>query len=147
MVVPRDSKIEKIAELQGRHLNLYAHYRACLAQVWLDNLLVGERLPPTARFFNQITSTSKLAQVVLPVFFRQCDACLVTRSGFDIMCELNPQISKQLKIITNSPAVVAGVFCFRADVPAAIKGPVHRRPARTASAPCWSTGAHDFPSG
>jgi phosphonate transport system substrate-binding protein len=52
------------------------------------------------------------------------------------MCELNPQISKQLKIITNSPAIVPAVFCFRADVPGEIKEPyieglreLHQHPA------------------
>jgi phosphonate transport system substrate-binding protein len=136
LVVHRDSNLETLSALRGRRLNLYAHYRACLAQEWLDNLLVGERLPPTALFFSQITSTSKLAQVVLPVFFRQCDACLVTRSGFEIMCELNPQLNKQLKVIATSPAIVPAVFCFRADVSGEIKEPyvaalreLHQHPA------------------
>jgi len=123
VVVSRNGKIESLADLQGRHLNVYAHYRACLAQIWLDNLLAGQGLPPTAQFFSQIAATSKLAQVVLPVFFGQCDACLVTRSGFEIMCEMNPQLSKQLKVIAKSPGVVSAVFCFRADVPDEIKGP------------------------
>jgi phosphonate transport system substrate-binding protein len=93
-----------------------------LAQVWLDNLLVGQRLPPTAQFVRQINPASKLVQVVLPVFFGQCDACLATRSGFEIMCELNPQLNKQLKIIAQSPGIVPAIFCFRADVPDEIKG-------------------------
>ena len=43
------------------------------------------------------------------------DACVVARTGFETMCEINPQIGKQLKVIASSPEVVPAVFCFRAD--------------------------------
>jgi hypothetical protein len=59
--------------------------------------------------------------VVLPVFFRQSDACVVTRSGFETMVELNPQLGRQLKILARSPEVVPAVFCFRADYAAGFK--------------------------
>jgi phosphonate transport system substrate-binding protein len=123
VLVHRDSRIETLADLRGRHLNLYSHYRACLAQPWLDTLLVQQGLPPAAEFFREVAPNSKLTKVVLPVFFRQVDACLVTRSGFEIMNELNPQTGKQLKIIATSPGIVPAVFCFRADIPAEIKEP------------------------
>lgn len=123
VLVRSDSKIGALGDVPGRHLNVYSQYRACLAQPWLDTLLVQKGLPPAAQFFHQITLNNKLTQVILPVFFHQSDACLVTRSGFELMCELNPQIGRQLKIIATSPEIVPAVFCFLADVPAEIKEP------------------------
>lgn len=123
VLVHRDSPIKTLADLQGRHLNLYAHYRAGLARTWLDIELVQAGLPAVPEFLGQLTPKAKLSQVILPVFFRQVDACLVTRSGFEIMTELNPQTGKQLKVIAESPGIVPAVFCFRADVPEATKEP------------------------
>jgi phosphonate transport system substrate-binding protein len=45
------------------------------------------------------------------------DACLVTRKGFKIMEELNPQVGKQLKVLASSPALVPDGFFFRAAYP------------------------------
>jgi len=52
---------------------------------------------------------------VLPVFFHQADACLLTRAGFQTMNELNPQVGQQLKVLAASAALVPIVFCFRGN--------------------------------
>jgi phosphonate transport system substrate-binding protein len=46
---------------------------------------------------------------------------VVSRAEFETMCELNPQIGQQLKIIATSPEVVTSVLCFRADYAPAFK--------------------------
>jgi ABC-type phosphate/phosphonate transport system substrate-binding protein len=58
---------------------------------------------------------------VLKVFFRQTDAGLVNRRGFDLMKELNPQVGEQLKVLAASPPLVPTVFCFRSDFKPAVK--------------------------
>jgi hypothetical protein len=50
---------------------------------------------------------------VLPVFFRNMDACLVTRRAFDLMGELNPQIRAKLRILASSPRVTPVVVGLR----------------------------------
>jgi phosphonate transport system substrate-binding protein len=54
---------------------------------------------------------------VLPVFFRQADACLVTRLGYATMCELNPQLAKQLRILAESPKLLTSFLAFHKDCP------------------------------
>jgi len=115
LLVHRDSGIETIDDLKGRSLGLYQNPRASLAPIWLDTVLFQKGFRPKAAFFGQVAHNNKLPHVILPVFFRQRDACLVTRSGFETMNELNPQIGKQLKIMASSPELVPAVFCFRAD--------------------------------
>jgi phosphonate transport system substrate-binding protein len=117
----RDSKIRTLTDLRGRDLIIYAHYRACLARDWLDTVLAREGLPSVTNFFAHVTPEVKAAKVILPVFFRQTDACLVTRGAFATMNEMNPQTGKQLKIIAVSPVIVPAVFGFCADVPSEIK--------------------------
>ena len=111
----RDGPVKSLADLGSRNLYLHTHPRACLAPLWLDTLLVKQGHPATARFANKIVSDTGLSKVVLPVFFRKADACVVSRSGFDTMCELNPQLARQLVVLAESPAMVPAVFVFRAD--------------------------------
>jgi len=121
VLVHRDSKLEHLADLRGRSLALHQDLRDCLAQPWLDTLLIQEEGKPAVEWFGRITQSTKISQVVLPVFFHQSDACVVTRTGFKTMCELNPQLGQQLKVIARSPELVTAVFCFRADYAPAFK--------------------------
>jgi phosphonate transport system substrate-binding protein len=115
LLVRRDSKIESLADLRGRSFAFHRNSRLSLSQPWLDTLLAEKGLPPAAAFAGRITQSSRLANVVLPVFFRTTDACVVTRNGFDLMSELNPQVGKELKVIATSVELVPCVFAFRAD--------------------------------
>jgi hypothetical protein len=47
------------------------------------------------------------------VFFRQSDACLVTTNALELACELNPQLHKDLKILTISPPLISTLFFIR----------------------------------
>jgi phosphonate transport system substrate-binding protein len=115
VLVRRDSQLNQLADLRGRSLAFHQNMRACLAQPWLDTLLLKETGKLTAECVGKLTQSPKLSQAVLPVFFHQLDACVVSRTEFETMCELNPQIGQQLKIIASSPEVVTSVLCFRAD--------------------------------
>jgi phosphonate transport system substrate-binding protein len=77
--------------------------------------LLKAGLGQTAQFCSRTIQGVKLSQTVLPVFFRQFDACVVTRRGFQVMSELNPQVGQQLKILASSPSMVPVAFLFRAD--------------------------------
>lgn len=83
--------------------------------MWLDTLLIKKGLPDSKHFFADIKTVNKVSQAVLPVFFKQMDACLVTRRGFDTMAELNPQLGKELTILDTSPIYVLGIVVFRKD--------------------------------
>ena len=115
LLAHRDGPVKSIAALRGRSLVLHTNPRACLAPLWLDTILVGHGHPTGARFAGMIARDTRLSKVVLPVFFRQADACVVTRSAFDTMAELNPQLARQLTVLAESPAMVPAVFAFRAD--------------------------------
>ena len=115
LIVHSKSGIEKLSDLRGRTLGFLQSPRTSLAAVWADTLLVREGLPPVAEFMGRVFSETKIGKVILPVFFRQKDACVITRKGFDTMIELNPQTGQELKVLATSPPVVPMVFCFRND--------------------------------
>jgi ABC-type phosphate/phosphonate transport system substrate-binding protein len=83
--------------------------------MWLDTYLIKQEGLNSRQIFASIKEVNKVSKAVLPVFFEQVDACLVSRSGFETMVELNPQIGEQLSIIATSPGFVLGGVFFRKD--------------------------------
>lgn len=108
----RDSDIQRIGDLNGRRLCIFQSPRMILAPAWLDTVLLESKRPCAAEFC-RVTSSTKLTKALLPVFFRQTDACVVSRSSFETMCELNPQLKQHLKVIASSPEFVPSGFTFR----------------------------------
>jgi ABC-type phosphate/phosphonate transport system substrate-binding protein len=121
LLVPAASNIRTVADLRGRSLILYQNTRTCLAKIWLETLFAQAHLGPVDSALGRIEYSTKLMRVVLPVFFGQSNACLVTRRGFETMCELNPQLGKQLRSLEASPKLLTTFMAFCKDVPEARK--------------------------
>ncbi len=48
----------------------------------------------------------------MPVYFNQdVDACLLSENAYNILCELNPNISVKLSVLIRSPAFLPSLFC------------------------------------
>ena len=107
--------VKSIGDLEGRIICFHKNSRNCLAPQWLDTLLVSQGYPTATRLAGRILKDTSLSQVVLPVFFRKADACVVTRRGFDTMCELNPQLAERLSVLAESREIVPTVLAMRAD--------------------------------
>jgi phosphonate transport system substrate-binding protein len=113
LLVHRKSGIEDLDALKGHSLLLHKSARTCLAAPWLDICLARRGLGPPESIFIKIERPEKVSRAILRVFFRQDDACVVTRAAFEMMCELNPQLRKELRLLAASPEVVPSVFFFR----------------------------------
>jgi ABC-type phosphate/phosphonate transport system substrate-binding protein len=116
ILVHEESGMRSFRDLGGRSLVIYSNGTMCLASAWLQTLLAETNSSKIEGFFGAVTENPKLSKgVVLPVFFRQIDACLVTRRAFETMCELNPQLRKRLRVIETSPKLVPVVMVFHKD--------------------------------
>ncbi len=124
LVVHSAGGIVDLKDLQGRTLGVLDSARTSLAPAWLETLLAQAVGRPSAHFLQKISKATKINKLVLPVFFRQMDACLVTRRGFDTMVELNPQLGQQLKLLAVSPPVVPLIFGWRAGYDSRLRAQV-----------------------
>lgn len=113
ILVRHNSGIAQLSDLKGRRLSTLKNPKMCLAPAWLQTILEEGRHGPAEQFFGTVVTDAKCARVVLPVFFGQVDACLTTKRGFETMCELNPQVARDLKAVASSPAMVVNFYIFR----------------------------------
>jgi ABC-type phosphate/phosphonate transport system substrate-binding protein len=113
LLVKRNSAVRQLADLRERRLSILTAPKMCVASAWLTALLDDAHLGSTETFFSSVTGNTKVPRVVLPVFFGQADACLTSKRGFDTMCELNPQVGKELTAIETSPSMVVAFYAFR----------------------------------
>lgn len=116
-----DAKLERLQDLRGRSLILLDGPRTRLGPLWLETFVRRERRESPATFFGPVSLSAKPLQTVLPVFLGQIDACLLPRQAFAAMCEQNPQLGQELKVLATSPAFVPNVFIFRKDSSPALR--------------------------
>jgi len=122
LLAGQSSGVTNCQGLLNRKLVLQDSSRTCLASCWLEVLFHHQGLgSPTAvlKTFTRLESASK---PVLQVFFHQADACVVTRSAFELAGELNPQLRQKLRLLATSPPVIPVVFFFSRAYQSGIKG-------------------------
>nr|WP_320192146.1 PhnD/SsuA/transferrin family substrate-binding protein [uncultured Desulfobacter sp.] len=121
LITRKSSPIAELKDLKSRSLLFTKNARNALSVIWLDVELGRAGLPAAEHFFNRMEPVGKISAALLPIFFGREDACLVTRNGFDIMAELNPQIPNQLKILTASMKYIPDFLVFRKGYQSIIK--------------------------
>src|ERR1035441_6075912 len=109
----QNSGIRQLGDLKGRRLCTLKNPKMCMAPAWLLTILEEGHHGPAEEFFGSMVAEAKFSRVVLPVFFGQADACLTSKKGFETMCELNPQVARDLKVVASSPAMVVSFYIFR----------------------------------
>jgi phosphonate transport system substrate-binding protein len=135
LVIRDGSGIVNLAGLRGRSLIVQESPGTSLAEPWLTVLLWQDGLESPQQLLGRFTRSSKLSQVVLPVFFGQADACVVTRRGLNTMVELNPQLSTRLKVLCVSPQMQNAFFAWRKGYPEHLKKPYFEQLLRLRTSP------------
>lgn len=113
LLAKRSSGVRQLGDLRGRKLSVLKASKMCVASAWLSTILDEAHLGQSEQFFSSVTTETKAARVVLPVFFGQTDACLTSKKSFDTMCELNPQVAENLITIATSPGMMVIFYIFR----------------------------------
>lgn len=113
LLVRRNSGIVDIKDVRGRKFVMYKHPSTSLASAWLDTLLSNRSIGLSTEVFSKTILVENASNVVLQVFFGQADMCLITAGVFEVACELNPQLKKELRVLAESPELIPTLFFFR----------------------------------
>lgn len=118
LVVADRAGVTNLRGLAGKHLLLVDGPHTLLADAWLTVLLAREGLGLPQRVLGRIQRHTKATQAVLPVFFGQADACIVSRAALETMAEMNPQVGKKLRVLEKAPKLASGFLACRRQYPA-----------------------------
>lgn len=116
LLVREGGGVTGIEQLRGKSMIVDVGQQGSIPIKWLDSLLTAQVSSNAQGFFRSMTEATKSSQVVMPVFFGQADACLVSRSHYETMVEMNPQLGQKMRILEKSPGFVTGVLAMRKDL-------------------------------
>jgi ABC-type phosphate/phosphonate transport system substrate-binding protein len=121
LLVRKDRGVTKIGQLKGRTLAVLSRSRDEASLMWLDVVLAREGIHEREKFFSTIREANKSSQAILPVFFRQVDAAIVSRSSFETMTALNPQIGQEISVLASSKNLLGTISCVHKDLDSGLK--------------------------
>ncbi len=113
VIVHKNSSITDLEGLKGGKIITHNSIQMVLARPWLEVLLAGHARGPLNRWLADLTVTENPSKCILQVFFRQAHAALVTKKAFELACELNPQLRKDLNVLSVSQPFIPNLFIFR----------------------------------
>lgn len=116
LLVRSDHAGGDIDGLLGRPILVHQSGQGGVARLWLDTYLLRRGLPESGGFFGSFEYVQRASQAVLPVLFGQADVCLVAVHEYETMCDLNPQLRRDLRVLDSSPRFGRGPLCLHREV-------------------------------
>ena len=115
LLVHKDSNYKKLKDLRDKSV-LICSLEGNKAELWLDYLLKRNNLSSKEKYFSQMQFIDKPLSVILPVFFKKSDACIVDESLYNTVSELNPQIKSELIALEISRPLSIGMVTIRKNI-------------------------------
>jgi len=81
------------------------------AYIWFQTLLAKKNYKKSALSFIKHEFEINASKVILPVFFNQAAACITNEHSYRVMCDMNPQIKQNLRVLASSPKLLLGFLC------------------------------------
>jgi ABC-type phosphate/phosphonate transport system substrate-binding protein len=106
LITDKNESLDTLKKLPERTLIVEAGGGGDIAKLWMDSILQARGLPKHNLFFDILRIGDKPSRTLLPVFFGQADACVVSEDAFEVMNELNPQLKERLVVQQRSPGFI-----------------------------------------
>lgn len=116
LLVNRKSNYKKIEDLIGKKILVASPFEGDMPVIWTDKLLKLKKLKSKEKYFSSIEYFDKPLPAILPVFFNKADACIMTKSLFETVSELNPQLREELIPIEISQPISIGLVTIRKNI-------------------------------
>lgn len=112
----KQSQYKNLSDLKGKSLLVGSPYEGDIPVIWLEHLLKQKKMATLENYFSKIEFFDNALPAILPVFFKKVDVCLVSKNSFETICELNPQIQRELVAIEISQPITIGVVALRKNI-------------------------------
>jgi len=121
LVVHQESGYKNLKDLRRKKLIIERGDKTSIPGLWIDTLLLKERLLPSRKFFSALIFEDSPSRPALPVYFRQADACVMSAGALETMREMNPQIGRKLITLNRSAGYVMTLFAAHRDCDPGLK--------------------------
>lgn len=103
LIANKSLNAKSFKDIKNRTLSMRNGER--VASVWLDkNSLIANK-SSYAKVLKKVKIVSKQSTALLNVFFKKTDFAIISKKTWDTMIELNPSITKKVKIISKSKKI------------------------------------------
>ena len=115
LLTRKDHPSKEVSDLKGVDLIFHQGPNYSLAEFWLENIVTQSGGENIESFFASRTKAFRPGEVVLPVFFKKIDACVIAKENWEAMAEMNPQLGEHLKVVAESKNVIGNMIAFHRD--------------------------------
>lgn len=112
LITKNDSQINSLSDLRSKKILSLADSEEEIVEKWLFVEMKKEEINNPLEIINNFIKIPKPNKRVFSVFFDNADGCVVTKSQYESMCEFNPQLSKQMRILHESPPFLTQIYCI-----------------------------------
>jgi ABC-type phosphate/phosphonate transport system substrate-binding protein len=115
LITSNNSNINSYADLKLKKILTYNNSEAEIIKMWLFVEMKKDNIKNPLEIITRFDKSIKSNKRVFKVFFGKADACIISKTGYESMCELNPQLKKQLKVLLESPTFLTEIYCTNAN--------------------------------
>lgn len=112
VLIKNGSNIKSLSDLESKKILSLDNREEEIVEKWLYIEMKKENIKNPLEIINNFIKIPKATKRVFSVFFEKSDACVISKAQFKSMCDLNPQLSTQLKVLIESPTYITQVYCL-----------------------------------
>jgi ABC transporter, phosphonate, periplasmic substrate-binding protein len=112
LLTHKQSNINSLSDLKSKKILVLANREEEIVEKWLYVEMSKAQIKNPFEIINSFTKIPKPSKRVFPVFFGKVDCCILTKAQFNSMCELNPQLRNELKVVAESPVFITQIYCI-----------------------------------
>lgn len=119
LLVRKDSGIKSLSDLKNKSIILPPQNSKTknFFLLWIETMLMRKGYSSIETYFSTVKKSKTASQGIMPVFFRQADACVVTRHVLNLTVEMNPQLGKELVPIASIDKLSHGIISVDRRLP------------------------------
>jgi len=114
LLVRKNSGIKSVVDLKNKMISSFSsldeEYK--VQTLWLKTLFWNNKIKNVNRFLSSLRVRENPQVIISDVFFKNSDACVIFESEFETLKELNPQLEKDLMILSYSEPLLTEIGCY-----------------------------------
>jgi ABC transporter, phosphonate, periplasmic substrate-binding protein len=110
LITNKNSEINSLSDLKSKTILTGFNRDNEITEKWLFVEMKKKDVSNPSDIINNFIKVKKPTKRLFQVFLGNADGCVMSAPQYESMCELNPQLRHQLKILVQSPTYLTAVY-------------------------------------